>query len=109
MGCNISSYLVANFGFLFTYGWYSGTLEASLSSSSKWLELLFLFDEEKLWSSHSLVHEDGEGGSDIVDIGEVGGGEEHVEEEDDDVIVDDAGDNVKEDSSEKLRDLSSTK
>ncbi len=67
-----------------------------------------MFDEEKLWSSLSLVHDDGEGGSDIVDIGEVGGGEEHVEE-DDDVIVDDAGDSVNEDSSEKLRDLSSTK
>lgn len=69
-----------------------------------------MFDEEKLWSSLSLVHEDGEGGSDIVDIGEVGGGEEHVDDDDDDdVIVDDAGDSVNEDSSEKLRDLSSTK
>ncbi len=60
-------------------------------------------------SSQSLAQEIGDGGSDIVDIGDVGG-EEQVDIDDEVAAVVEAGDSVNEDSSEKLLDLlSSTK
>ena len=107
-GCNISSYFVANFGFLLTYGAYRRLFSLS---SSKCPELRFLSgsDVEVTGSSQSLAQEIGDGGSDIVDIGDVGG-EEQVDIDDEVAAVVEAGDSVKEDSSEKLLDLlSSTK
>jgi hypothetical protein len=98
MGCSISSYLVANFGFLLTYGARTG------SSGLRCAEVLFLAEVAalKVGSSLSLFHAAaGEGGS---DNGEAGGGDEHVDDDDD--VIDSAGERANEDSSEKLRDLS---
>ena len=50
-------------------------------------------------SSQSLAQEMGDGGSDIVDIGDVGG-EEQVDIEDEVAAVVEAGESVNEDSSE---------
>ena len=76
-GCNISSYLVANLGFLLTCGWWWRP-----KSSSGLILLFFDATVAKFWGSHSLPHVgSGDATPGKADIGEEVGEEQAGEDD----------------------------